>query len=319
MPEVLNPAEGYIATANNKIISEAYPYHVSHHWEPPWRAIRINELLQSQERFSVEDFQRLQSDVTSPHAREIVPLILLAFQNGDSLGPQTAEALTHLRNWDYQMRKDDVAASLFQQFFVNVVRNTFEDEMGERLLGLYDTLASVPLTVMTRLLKQGTSEWFDNILTPERETCDDIIRESFTEALQDLRNLLGGEMKEWRWGRMHTVEFGHVFGDAPLLRSLFNVGPFQVPGAHSTVWKGDFRLARPFINHLGPSTRQIFDLADPNNTRAVTPPGQSGQVYHRHYKDQVTLWLEGAYRRVPMDLQLVEQTSRRRLVLRLAQ
>jgi penicillin amidase len=316
MPELVNPPEGFIVTANNKIISDAYPYHISHHWEPPWRAERINEVLRSQERFAVEDFQRLQADVESPHAREIVPLILRAFERGDSLNRETQEALTYLRNWDYRMTPTDVATSVFQAFFVNVVRNTFRDEMGERLAALYDTLASVPMTVTTRLLKEGTSSWFDNINTPQRETRDDIIRQSFEGALNELKGMLGGELKEWRWGRLHKVEFGHVFGEVPVLKSIFTVGPYQTPGSHSTVWKGDFRLARPFINHVGPSTRQIFDLADPNNTRAVTPPGQSGQVFQRHYKDQISLWLEGAYRTMPMARERFEQMAAHRLILR---
>lgn len=315
MPELVNPPEGFIVTANNKIISNAYPYHISHHWEPPWRAERINELLRGQEKFSVEDFQRMQADVESPHAKEIVPLILQAYEKKGSVSAGTAEALTYLRNWDYRMRREDVATSVFQSFFLNVVRNTFRDEMGERLAALYDTLASIPMTVTTRLLKEGTSSWFDNINTPQHETRDDIIRQSFEGALSDLKALLGGELKEWQWGRLHKVEFGHVFGDVAVLKSMFTVGPFQTPGSHSTVWKGDFRLAKPFINHVGPSTRQIFDLADPNNTRAVTPPGQSGQVYHRHYQDQITLWLEGAYRTMPMDREHFERTAKYHLVL----
>jgi penicillin amidase len=316
MPELFNPPEGIIATANNKIVADSYPYHISHHWEPPWRAERINELLRAQEQFSAEDFQRMQADVESPHARDIVPLILQAYQKSDSLPQQTSEALTYLRNWDYRMTKDDVATSIFQSFVVRVVRNTFEDEMGERLLALYDTLASIPLTVTTRLLKEGTSSWFDNVHTPQRETRDDIIRQSLDEALNDLKASLGGELKEWRWGRLHKVEFSHVFGDVPVLRPIFTVGPFQTPGSHSTIWKGDFRLAKPFVNHVGPSTRQIFDLADPNNTRAVTPPGQSGQVYHKHYDDQIPLWLDGGYRRMPMDRELIERHSNDHLILR---
>ncbi|MCI0707026.1 MAG: penicillin acylase family protein [Ignavibacteriae bacterium] len=319
MPESYNPDEEYIATANNKIIPDTYPYHISHHWEPPWRAMRINEVLRSQEKFSAEDFQRLQADVTSPHAREIVPLILDAYVEYDTLDSEVGAALTILRNWDFRMNTDDVATSVFQSFFVNVIQLTFEDEMGPELLALYDTLASVPLTVTTRLLKEGSSAWFDNVFTPEHETRDDIIRMSFEKALNDLKGSLGGELKEWRWGRLHKVEFGHVFGDVSILRSIFNVGPFQIPGAHSTVWKGDYRLARPFVNHVGPSTRQIFDLADANNTRAVTPPGQSGQVYHNHYKDQVQLWLEGGYRHVPMDRELIEQSSKNHMVLQPAQ
>lgn len=316
MPELVNPPEGFIATANNKILSDAYPYHISHHWEPPWRAERINELLRSQDKFSVHDFQRMQADVESPHAKEVVPLILQAYEKDDSVSHETAEALTYLRNWDYRMKQDDVATSVFQSFFLNVVRNTFRDEMGERLAALYDTLASIPLTVTTRLLKEGTSSWFDNISTPQRETRDDIIRQSFDGALNDLKMLLGGELKEWQWGRLHKVEFNHLFSEVAVLRSIFNVGPFQTPGSHSTIWKGDFRLARPFINHVGPSTRQIFDLADPNNTRAVTPPGQSGQLYHRHHKDQITLWLESAYRTMPMDREQFERTASHHLVLR---
>jgi penicillin amidase len=172
------------------------------------------------------------------------------------------------------------------------------------------------MTVTTRLLKEGTSSWFDNINTPQRETRDDIIRQSFEGALNELKGMLGGELKEWRWGRLHKVEFGHVFGEVPVLKSIFTVGPYQTPGSHSTVWKGDFRLARPFINHVGPSTRQIFDLADPNNTRAVTPPGQSGQVFQRHYKDQISLWLDGAYRTMPMARERFEQIAAHRLILR---
>ncbi len=315
MPEVINPPQGYIATANNKIIADSYPYYVSYHWEPPWRAMRINELLQSQQKLSVEDFQRMQTDAVSPHAREIVPLILQAYQGHESLSRQTTEALTYLRNWDFEMKSDNVATSLFQSFFTNVIRNTFEDEMGERLLALYDTLASIPMTVTTRLLKEGNSSWFDNISTPGRETRDDIIRQSFDGALQELKALLGGELKEWRWGRLHKVEFTHVLGDVPILRSIFNVGPYQVPGSHSTIWKGDYRLARPFVNHVGPSMRQIFDLSDPNNTRAVTPPGQSGQAFHKHYNDQIHLWLEGGFRQVPMDREIIERKNYDHLIL----
>jgi acyl-homoserine lactone acylase PvdQ len=70
---------------------------------------------------------------------------------------------------------------------------------------------------------------------------------------------------------------------------------------------------------VGPSTRQVFDLSDANNTRAVTPPGQSGHVFYRHYTDQVQLWLLGAYRRMPMGLDVIERTCRDVLTLEPAQ
>jgi len=62
--------------------------------------------------------------------------------------------------------------------------------------------------------------------------------------------------------------------------------------------------------------RQVFDLADINDTRSVLPPGQSGQVFSNHYKDQVTLWLNGVYKTRPMQQSIIESTCRDVLILR---
>jgi penicillin amidase len=188
-----------------------------------------------------------------------------------------------------------------------MVQNTFEDEMGSQLLGVYDTLASVPLTAITKLMKKGSSAWFDDVRTPQIETMDDIIRRSVDDGLRDLKARYGGEIKEMRWGTVHQVEFPHVFGSHDLLRRI------------STVNKGEFPLTQAFHSHVGPSTRQIYDLSDLNNTRSVTPPGQSGQVFQRHYDDQIRLWLNGGYRTQLMDRSAIEKSGYDRLILRPAQ
>jgi penicillin amidase len=181
---------------------------------------------------------------------------------------------------------------------------------------LYDTLASTPLSALSHLLKNPDSEWFDDWKTPERETRDDCIRKSVSDALSDLKTRLGGELKEWQWGRLHTVTFGHVFGVNKLLAGFFNVGPFPVGGSHATVNVGQYFLAHPYESVVGPSMRQIFDLADINDTRTVLPPGQSGQVFSQHYKDQVMLWLNGGYKIRPMQMSVVESTCRDVLTLK---
>lgn len=308
MPQSFDPADGIIVTANNKIIDDSYPYYISSNWEPPWRAMRINELLKTQDKFSVEDMQRIQTDLISLQAHELVPVILKAFDSVDVQDQDVKTALTYFRTWNFDMKKTDVATTLFEDFFLKAIHNTFDDEFGGQLLSLYDTLATVPMTVMTGLLLKDSSPWFDNITTPEVESKNDIVRKSLEDAVYDLKGLLGGELKEWQWGRLHKVEFKHVFGANKLLRPMFDVGPFEVGGSHATVWKGDYSLNRPYANTVGPSTRQIFDLADANNTRSVTPPGESGQAFYKHYDDQVQLWLLGEYRRMPMGRGMVERT-----------
>lgn len=305
-PSAFNPSQGFIATANNRIVEPDFPYYLSNQWEPSWRIERITEVLGRSGLVSIEDIQRLQLDVVSTQARTLVPVILHAFENTPPPDGDVKTALSYFRNWTFMMLQEDVATSVFEAFLLRVIHNTFDDELGPAISRLYGKLAGRPLMAITELLQKESSVWFDDVTTEHRETRDEIIRRSLQEAVDSLREKNGGDLKEWNWGLLHQVEFNHVFGENSLLRSLFNVGPFPVGGSHSTVWKGDFALEAAFRNTVGPSTRQIFDLSDPNNTRAVTPPGQSGQIFHKNYKDQVGLWLAGAYRKVPMQSDRIE-------------
>ncbi len=315
MPHIFNPPGEFIATANNKIIDDSYLYHISSHWESPWRSTRICEVLNEQEIFTMEDIQRLQLDLLSTQARELVPYILHAYDSITVADPDVKVMLEYYRNWTYEMHKEDVSTALFQATATKMVFNTFHDKMGDRLYSLYDTLASTPLSALSYLIKNPDSEWFDDLKTPERETRDDCIRKSVSDAISDLKARLGGELKEWQWGRLHTVTFNHIFGANKLLAGFFNIGPFSVGGSHATVNVGQYFLNHPYKSAVGPSMRQIFDLADINNTRTVLPPGQSGQVFSEHYKDQVMLWLNGSYKIRPMQASVVESTCRDVLIL----
>jgi penicillin amidase len=105
-------------------------------------------------------------------------------------------------------------------------------------------------------------------------------------------------MKNWRWGDVHTVTLKHPFGLVKPLDRLFNIGPFPYGGGATTLMSGEYSFNDPFKVTVGPSFRQIFDFAKPDEWRAVLPSGESGQVLHSHYDDQTQLWLNGAYRTV---------------------
>lgn len=297
MPHLFNPPDGYIATANNKIVDDAYPYHISDLWEPPSRILRLREVLGKKgERFSVDDFERLQNDKTSPLAQEIVPFILEAFRDSTLGLPEAQSVFDHLRNWTFNFSADNVATAIYQQFFVKLLENIYKDEMGEELFHDFVILVNVPTRVTTRLLKEGSSSWFDDIRTPAVETRDDIIRRSLREAVAALRDRFGPDVKAWRWGEMHTVTLRHPFGLLKPLDRIFNVGPFPVGGGSTTLISGEYSINNPFTVTVGPSFRQIFDMANPKEVRSILPSGESGQVFQKHYSDQTGLWLNGGYR-----------------------
>jgi penicillin amidase len=181
-------------------------------------------------------------------------------------------------------------------FFVRLLENTFKDEMGEDLYHDFVLLVNVPVRVITRLLGEGNSPWFDDVGTSAVETRDEIVRRSLRQAGDALRERFGPEMKAWRWGDMHTVTLKHPFGLQQPLDRIFNVGPFPASGGSSSLVSCEYSFNTPFTVTIGPSFRQIFDMANPREVRAVLASGQSGQIFHRHYDDQTHLWLHGGYR-----------------------
>jgi penicillin amidase len=297
LPHRFNPPGGYIATANNRIVDESYPYHISDLWEPSSRIQRLNEVLGKKgDVFSVQDFERLQLDTYSYYAREIIPYIVEAFHDSIGTVPGGDRVFEYLRNWHYRFTTDDVATSIYQEFLVRLLRNTFADEMGDDLFHDWVILTNIPLRVIARLLLQGTSAWFDDVRTPLVETRDDIVRKSLREALADLRAQWGADPRNWRWGNLHTVSLRHPFGLRKPLDRIFNVGPFPASGGSTALVSFEYDLNKPFDVTVGPSFRQIFEMGGEGEFRSVLPSGESGQVFHSHYADQTSLWLNGGYR-----------------------
>jgi len=298
LPHLFNPHEGYIATANNKIVDDSYPYHISDLWEPASRIVRLREVLGGQGTFSVQDFERLQNDMFSHQAKRLMPYVLAACKDSALGVPDELIVRNYLENWNFTFTKEDIATTIYQEFFVKLLENIYRDEMGDSLFHDWVMLGNVPIRVTTELVEEGKSNWFDDVGTDSIETRDLIIRKSLREAIFTLRDSVSTQTKNWRWGDLHTVTLKHPFGLVKPLDRLFNIGPFPYGGGATTLMSGEHSFNEPFRVTVGPSFRQIFDFAKPDEWRAILPSGESGQVLHRHYDDQTQLWLNGAYRTV---------------------
>jgi penicillin amidase len=298
LPRTFNSPQGYIASANDRMVGDEYPHYISDLWEPDSRIRRLHEVLSRPEVFSLQDAERLQNDAHSVHARETLPLVL-AVCEPEPLGVPDEEVIfQYLRNWDFAFAEADIASSIFEHFFVRLLHNIYKDEMGEDLFHDFVILGSIPIRVTERLLKEGISSWFDDVTTETVETRDDIIRKSMREAIQMLQQSLGAETKNWRWGNLHTVTLQHPFGLRKPLDRVFNIGPFPYRGGHTVVMSGEYSFNEPFAVTVGASFRQVIDFSRSGESRRVLTAGQSGQAFHKHYDDQTQLWLNGSYRSV---------------------
>ncbi len=303
-PQIENPPWGYVYSANNQpdtFSGRLYPgYYV-----PDDRARRIVGYLQAGQNWSVEAMQKMDTDCISPVKPEITAEILTVLQKSPVL-VQTAnhrKASQILSNWTGDHQLKDVAPTIYYMLLACILENTFADELGAD-----DFKAIVSSHLMKRtvpvLIKNDGSLWWDDTRTRDiRETRRQIFAKSFDQAIKNLEMQLGADIAFWHWGKVHTLEHGHLLGRQKPLDKIFNVGPFPAAGGNETIVNLGFELNTrgEYPVSFGPAMRIILDFAKPENSLSVNPTGQSGNLFSPHYRDQAALFNSGKFRRQLMD------------------
>jgi penicillin amidase len=314
LPSVLNPPAGYIATANNKVTSADYPYHLASEWSAPYRAQRITELLASDDSITITDVRNIHAQTYSLPAEALRPYLLTI----QPASEQQATALDLVGSWDLYNETDRVAASIYQAWYWYLIQNTLGDEFGEDLLQDYMDAYSLHVPMMIDLMGEPENPWFDDITTSQVETRDVIAQRSLADALAWLNEHDGDAPENWEWGQLHTKTFIHrPLGQSGigLLESLFNSKAIPARGDNFTVDAAGFSFNQPFEMGAGVSQRYIADLSELDNSRTIHTTGQSGHLFHRHREDFIPLWQNVEYHPMPFSRSAVESSADTTLVL----
>lgn len=314
MPKLFNPAQNFIASANNKTVQN-FSYHISNIWEPSSRIERITELLNSKVKHSVLDFKNYQNDFISPYARKLKQHLLNAFKDVKLNDKNLKTTLELFENWDGEMNKRSQVPTIYAYFLKDLIKNIIGDEMSSDLLKEYVFVANVPYRKIEEMMESNSS-FFDDVRTNMVETKDDMIRKSLVDALSEIERDFGKDVANWQWGSIHKVTFKHMFGgNSSLLDKLINVGPFEIGGDGTTISNTEYSFSelfesihdsnlphrtKKFENKLGPSMRYIFDFAQPDYLNYILPCGQSGHFMSSNYKNMSKLWLQGNYIKLPL-------------------
>jgi penicillin amidase len=305
LPRAFNPPQGYIATANNAVVGPDYKYLISMDWDRGWRAQRIVDLINAKDQLSPDDIATIQGDSLNLSAQQIVPYMQNITVEGDA-----KKVLDALETWDFFEKRDSIGAGAYEVFWLNLLHNTFDDELGD-MAQEYVTGGDVNRQAMIVLLAKPDSHWFDNVNTSQTETRDDILKKSLEDAAKTLTAELGSDPAGWKWSKIHTATFkSQALGDSPVA-FIFNRGPFEVNGGTATVNNtgtgGNFvlsydtppaKLDEIFAERTVPSLRQIVDLSDLNTSRFIHTTGESGLPTNPHYDDFIDRWRNIQY--IPM-------------------
>jgi len=298
LPHVRDPASGMIVTANQRIVGDEYPHHLSDGYSRPDRAERIISRLLGIERATVADMVAVHRDRVSLRA----PLWIERLQ---ALAPTDAieqAAVAQLDGWDGTMDADSAAAAVYVVVRDAVCRHLVH---GPALTGLRaparDEPASafVPPTmrlwpVVSALLAADDP----TVLAPD-ETWSDVLAAALADAVGLLRTRFGDDPADWRWGALHVSAPTHPLSRVhPEWEGRLDPDEVEMAGEWDTVFASSHAAGVGFGVTGASVARYVFDLADWDDGGWVVPLGASGECTSPHFADQRTAWAAGEL--VPM-------------------
>ncbi len=294
MPRAFNPPDGFLVSANNRIVGPDYPHFISRDWAPPARAERITAMIETaigrQGRIGVKDMQRMQGDVKDLEAealkRHLLELLPARFESDPSV--------RQLRNWDGTMSLGRETV-LFNLWVKNLKRRMLLDRLerygddGAQIEVLRAYVDGITPLQIKRMLTSGDRGWCDG---PQEKNaradsrCGALVQAALTDALRELA----------KWGdygrsdAMQQATFRHLpFSDVNLLDRIFGRRIASAGSENSVnVAAGRYKPMEGFEQTFGAVFRQVISLAPGNGSHHyMNSTGQSGNPASTHFDDMI--------------------------------
>lgn len=277
-PQVFNPAQGYVASANQRPVDEQYPYYLGGRYASFERAARIDQELQRMDNITPADMMTLQTDVLNLRAQMALPLMLSALDTR-LLGLSEARDLDLLRDWNYLNDRNLPAPTLFEEWWTTFHQRIWEDEVTIENTAVKFPKHEVTLSLM---FEDTASVFFDDRRTEDKEKFIDMLSLSFAEASYQMTSKYGVYGDTWKWGQARSTSIPHM-------ARLNGFGRYDLPtDGHGTT-------VNAIKKTHGPSWRMVVEMGDPIKAWGIYPGGQSGNPGSDYYDDMIPAWLAGDY------------------------
>jgi penicillin G amidase len=285
LPFTLNPPEGVIASANNRPRDTNIP--IGFLFGVESRLRRLYELLNVRERLTFEDLAALQTDTRLPDAQT------LAHQLADRIeaagAAEAGDLVGRLRAWDGDYAESSRGAVAFEVLLAHLVPAV----EGE----------TVPAGSLDQ---QG--QW-SQILSYLVRDLDALPAARRAELLRAAAAKAAAGMDRFpAWGDMHRLKIAHFLAQVPVIGDALVLGDMPAGGSRATPMKSAHGLVADKHNpSMGSMARHVSDLSDPDANWFVLLGGQDGWFGAENFADQVPLWRERRYIRMPLTPERVRE------------
>ena len=298
MPAVRNPKEGFAYSANNRITTHDYPHYIGLDFAPEFRALRILRHLENGQQLGIEEMGAIHADIGSIPAERFAPL----WQHITPKSPLANTAHSILQTWNGEVDKEQVAPSIFTLFKLCLARLVLEERLSQHTLdtlfkaedrGANGLIQRLQARLATLIANDDTS------MLAKNSTWSQLMTGALEKACTMLKEQVGDNPQEWKWGKIHQTAPAHpLCGLYPSAAPILNPPSFAMNGDGDTVHAAGVQAGVDYSARFISVARYIFDGADWENCRWITPSGASGHAGSTHYSDQAAIYAKGAY--IPM-------------------
>jgi penicillin amidase len=280
LPFKVNPPSGVLASANDRPVGTNVP--IGFTFGSDDRIRRLYQLLNVKVRLGIDDLVRIQRDTHAPDAATLAEALVARIR--DELGPgaQDSALLRRLADWNGDYGDRSSGAVAFECLMYHLVPPLYGGRSAQDLPDLLSQWTYLTTYLLADLASLPAAR--------RREVC----RRALARAEKDAARYP-------RWGKMHRLRIAHMLARLPLVGRRFVAGDIEVGGSRQTPLKMAHGLvARRHHATFGQMARHISDLSDVDANWFVLLGGQDGWFGSENYVDQVALWRQGRYVRVPL-------------------
>ncbi len=281
LPYSIEPSKGYLASTNQRPAAGDYPHYLGQDWYSIHRSVRIDELLSSKPRHTVDDIASYQADQVALQ----VGLFTSPLDDLSGLSADAERVRSQLYSFDGNMTTEAVEGRLFDLYFDALRSLVWDEPVFE------DGVEPQAVRILELLEENPDHPWFDRVETPGKETAPDIFRLALE---QTATQWAADDYTDVPWGQVQSLQLRHIIGAEPL-RALWREG-FPFGGYRETL-----SPARTNPVRFSASWRVVVDLStSPPRARGIYPGGQSGNPFSNLYDAHLQKFVNFDY--YPIDL-----------------
>ena len=281
IPQMQNPKQGYILSANQKPPVDYDENKISGYWEPSERfnALKLN--LDSAPKIDLDMQKKMFLNNNFFGAAQRLKTMLEQIKADDQIK-------NTLQDWDSQASLENKSQGFYHIWMDNIMKLIFEKKLSPQEQEQFCSTSNY-WKFATRIVDNPASTWWNGAYQT-------ILQTSFDQTLEYFHKSYG-DTASWSWGKLHQVEFEHPLGKVKPLNYFFNLGPYPASGGYMVPNAYRHKLCTGgFTVTGGASTRRLIDFKNVEDSVGILPTGNSGVPFSKHYSDQVEMYLKGDFR-----------------------